>query len=92
VRNWGKGGREIGQFLGCCNPTDFAIFPDGRFVTAEKGVPRVKVYSKEGEFINVVAGPDSLGEDAGGMDVAVKDGKVWVAMNRTGVIRVFEVK
>ncbi len=34
--------------------------PDGRCVTGEKGMPRVKIYDAEGKFESVVAGPDVL--------------------------------
>ena len=37
----------MADFFGCCNPAQLAVLPDGRFVTAEKGIPRVKIYSRE---------------------------------------------
>jgi len=58
--SWGTTGFDIKGFCGCCNPAAMAIFPDGRFVTGEKGLPRVKVYSPEGHFQCVVAGPKTL--------------------------------
>ena len=58
--SWGKPGERIEGFCGCCNPAHLAVLPDGRIVTAEKGIPRVKVYSTEGTFESVVAGPESL--------------------------------
>ena len=57
---WGKTGYDIEGFCGCCNPASMAMLPDGRFVTGEKGLPRVKVYSPEGHFQCVVAGPKTL--------------------------------
>jgi hypothetical protein len=57
---WGKASLAIEGFCGCCNPANFALFPDGRFVTVEKGLPRVKVYDPEGQFVAVVAGPEQL--------------------------------
>jgi hypothetical protein len=58
--SWGKRGMEIDAFCGCCNPSNIAILPDGRVVTAEKGIPRVKVYSESGQFESVVVGPETL--------------------------------
>jgi hypothetical protein len=58
--SWGKPSERIEGFCGCCNPAHIAVLPDGRIVTAEKGIPRVKVYSTEGAFESVVAGPESL--------------------------------
>ena len=82
---WGKPTMGIEGFCGCCNPINIALLPDGRVVTCEKGLPRVKVYSAKGEFECVVAGPESfpeslrtgagLGKSDGsmaGMDAAVR--------------------
>ena len=57
---WGSSGKGIEGFCGCCNPTNIALLPDGRFVTSEKGIPRVKVYRADSKFDAVVAGPDTL--------------------------------
>ncbi len=59
---WGKGSSKVDGFFGCCNPAQLAVLPDGRFVTAEKGLPRVKVYSRSGRFQTVVAGPAQLSD------------------------------
>jgi sugar lactone lactonase YvrE len=58
--SWGKRGLGIEAFCGCCNPSHIAIMADGRVVTAEKGISRVKVYSESGKFECVVVGPDVL--------------------------------
>jgi hypothetical protein len=81
--SWGKAGMAVQHFSGCCNPVDLALLPDGRTVTFEKGIPRVKIYSATGEFECVVAGPESFEENArvcgpndctlGGLDGVVGD-------------------
>jgi hypothetical protein len=58
--SWGTTGMGIKAFCGCCNPSNIAILSDGRIVTAEKGLPRVKVYSSSGKFECVVVGPSVL--------------------------------
>ena len=65
---WGKTGFDIEGFCGCCNPASMAMLPDGRFVTGEKGLPRVKVYSPEGHFQCVVAGPKTLDPTSSGAE------------------------
>jgi sugar lactone lactonase YvrE len=86
---WGQPGPSIEDFLGCCNPCHFALLKDGRIVTSEKGVRRVKLYGADGRFECVVAGPAELAasaprpiteEDwpmlaADGLDVLVLDGQ-----------------
>jgi hypothetical protein len=57
---WGKGSFAVEGFCGCCNPVSFEIFPDGSFVTCEKGLPRVKLYNSAGEFTGLVAGPEAF--------------------------------
>ena len=94
---WGESSMGIKGFCGCCNPAHFAMLPDGRFVTTEKGLARIKVYSPKGEFESVVAAPkdfpqllDSNKANSTGMDVAVDEqGTVYVAEPFTGKIRRF---
>jgi len=61
---WGKASLAIDGFCGCCNPAHFTMLPDGSFITVEKGLPRVKVYDPQGQFIAVVAGPEQLAPTA----------------------------
>jgi len=81
---WGKPGAAIETFCGCCNPIGIAMIKDGRCITCEKGLPRVKIYNPDGSFECVVAGPESFPENAkagsihdlsdgsmGGLDAAV---------------------
>ena len=93
LRSFGQSGTAIDQFLGCCNPSDFALLSDGRIVTAEKGVPRVKVFRDDGHFQNVVAAPASFGDNRAGLDVVTDStGRVLVLEPGTSAIRVFAEK
>jgi sugar lactone lactonase YvrE len=47
------------DFVGCCNPVNIATTPDGKIVTAEKMVARVKVYEPDGRLLAVI-GPDNF--------------------------------
>jgi len=57
---WGETNNAVQGFCGCCNPIHFTRMAGGQFVTSEKGLPRVKVYSPEGQLQCVVAAPDSF--------------------------------
>jgi len=61
--SWGETGMNIENFCGCCNPVYFTRLTDGRFVTSEKGLNRIKIYSATGKFIGVVAGVEHLVKD-----------------------------
>ena len=103
---WGQRSVKIEGFCGCCNPVNFALLPDGGFVTSEKGLVRVKVYNSDGGFVGVVAGPaqltdgtqlricDSPEECQGpAFDVAAgTDGRVYVLDTIENVIKVFSRK
>lgn len=90
---WGETSQEMPGFSGCCNPTDMALLPDGRYVTAEKGIPRVKVYDRQGHFECVVAGPEHLSPGVVGLDVAaLPDGRIAVLDPALGAVRVFQRK
>ncbi len=86
---WGKGSSAVADFFGCCNPAQLAVLPDGRFVTAEKGIPRVKVYSRRGNFETVVAGPPQLTDTPADL-AADSRGRVLVLDGRAAKVRVFE--
>lgn len=101
--SWGKVSMGITGFCGCCNPINLALLPDGRFVTCEKGLPRVKVYSAEGAFESVVAGVESFVENgkacgpsdctAGGLDAVVdSQGRIYILDLVTGDVRVMKHK
>jgi sugar lactone lactonase YvrE len=58
VGKFGKFGMiEPDDFVGCCNPVNIAVTPDGMVVTAEKMVARVKVYSPDGALLALI-GPE----------------------------------
>ena len=101
--SWGVTAMGITGFCGCCNPINFALLPDGKYVTCEKGLPRVKVYSATGEFESVVAGVETFSENAracgpsdctaGGLDATVdSQGRVYILDIVTGDVRVMEKK
>jgi len=60
---WGAPSMAVENFCGCCNPVHFARRPDGKFVTSEKGLNRIKIYDAKGNFEGVVAGPEHLVKD-----------------------------
>ncbi|HXP60270.1 MAG TPA: hypothetical protein VN829_07260, partial [Dongiaceae bacterium] len=104
--SWGKATASIDGFCGCCNPVGLALLADGRCVTCEKGLPRVKIYSARGVFESVVAGPESFPENAragalqdrsdgllGGLDAAVdSQGRIYVLDLVGGDVRLMRSK
>jgi hypothetical protein len=100
---WGQASTDTEGFSGCCNPASFAIFPDGRIVTAEKGeLAMVKIFSADGpegaKFQSIVAGPAQFPElkklaVEAAPDVAVgHDGSVYVLDPAVLKVRVFVPK
>lgn len=90
LSSFGKSAQTIEGFCGCCNPVDLARLPDGRLVTAEKGLPRVKVYRPDGTLDRVVALPEDLSPAAAALDLAVESsGRVLVLDPPARLVRVF---
>ncbi len=101
-RTWGVMGTDIDKFFPCCNPSNFALFPDGRFVTAEKGVLRVKVCDVDGTCASVVADAhlfephrremqDRAAERLVALDVAVDaQQRVYILDMATGLVHVMQ--
>ena len=83
----------IDGFSGCCNPTHFTILPNGDIVTAEKGLIRVKLYSKDGILKGVVATPEQFSEGTTGLDLVVDSrGKIFINDPIRKQVRIFELK
>ena len=91
---WGKASYGIDGFCGCCNPVYFKIMSDGRFVTSEKGLTRVKIYDADGVFKGVVAGPEQLMDESDLAVMAPDDCRVGcgfdVAVDSKGTILVLD--
>ena len=71
--SWKQTGINIEGFAGCCNPAHFAFLPDGRYITSEKGMVRVKIYDQKGNFESVVAAPEKFMDNGHAPDVAALD-------------------
>jgi hypothetical protein len=53
---FGEPGTANEAFVPCCNPSHFAMFGDSLFVTSEKSIHRMKIYTSNGilkEFVSV---------------------------------------
>ena len=91
LSSWEAPGMRIEGFSGCCNPSHIALLPDGGFVTAEKGLPRVKIHNVDGSLRCVVAAPDLFAETVTGLDLAVgADGRILVLDRDRNQVRIFE--
>ncbi len=72
-------GHAPGAFCGCCNPAHFAVIPQG-FVTAEKGINRIKILDQNGDFVEFVSSQNNFTQSIP-LDVASSDGKIIYAAN-----------
>jgi len=57
---FGKRGKGVSDFHGCCNPVAAAALADGTIVTAEKSPTRVKTYDKTTKKATEIAGIGEL--------------------------------
>lgn len=79
LSEFGEAGTAPGAFCGCCNPVHFAIVPQG-FLTAEKGINRIKILDKEGKFIAFVSVNNDFNQSVP-LDVASADGETIYGAN-----------
>ena len=93
---WGQPAMCAEGFCGCCNPAHFARMPDGRFVTSEKGLVRIKVYDAKGKFLGLVAGHKQLVKNEQSLPIyrvaCDSAGRVFALDPTTGNIRIFVPK
>ncbi|MCX6335429.1 MAG: hypothetical protein NT092_14210 [Bacteroidia bacterium] len=79
LEQFGEPGTAPGTFCGCCNPAHFAVIPQG-FVTAEKGLNRVKIIDQYGKFIEFVSSKNNFTPSVP-LDLASVDGETIFAAN-----------
>ena len=71
VATFGRFGYENPEdFVGCCNPVNLALAPNGTVVTAEKMIARVKVYSRDGRLLALI-GPANFDQSTTHLHLAV---------------------
>jgi len=91
--SWGIPSMSVEGFAGCCNPSHFVILEDGSFVTAEKGLARIKVYNVLGKLESVVAGPDSFIEGTVDLDLTVDSNqRIFTLDHEKKAVRIFSKK
>lgn len=59
ISYFGEAGLAPDAFCGCCNPAHFTSFGEG-FVTAEKGINRIKIIDSIGRFVEFVSSENSF--------------------------------
>ncbi len=79
ISGFGEPGTAPGAFCGCCNPVHFAVVPQG-FLTAEKGINRIKILDRDGEFTEFVSVNNDFNQSVP-LDVASADGVTIYAAN-----------
>ena len=90
LAHWGRGGRKDDEFPGCCNPTNIALFGDGRSAVSQKGKPVVKVFGATGKLL-AVFGKGAFDRECKGIDLAVdSSGRIYAVDPAASRVRVFE--
>ncbi len=84
---WEAATQNPAGFVGCCNPAWLACLPDGRLVTSEKLVPRVKTYTPKGVLDAFVAPPGVLAGSVARPVAADGAGRIYVLDER--LLRVY---
>ena len=89
---FGEPGMDPSSFCICCNPTHFCV-NNKRFITAEKGLNRIKILSEKGEFIEFVNSNNSFLPPIP-LDIAVSsDGsKIYGAYSGNSKLYIFKRK
>jgi hypothetical protein len=78
---WERTSMGIEGFSGCCNPAQMAVMPNGSFVTAEKGLVRIKIHKPSGDLEAIVAPPADFQGETHAPDLAVSPSGVVYALD-----------
>jgi len=87
ISEFGKRGRGLDDFQGCCNPVSAGYLPDGRIVTVEKDPTRIKIYDADGKNAKKLEGVEELVKGCTFIPVAVdSQGNIYLASDIKGYI------
>lgn len=79
ISYFGEPGTAPENFCGCCNPAHFVKTKTG-YITAEKGINRIKILGESGEFIEFVSSKNNFVASVP-LDLASVDGETIYAAN-----------
>lgn len=79
ISYFGEPGTAPDAFCGCCNPAHFIKTKTG-YITAEKGINRIKILGESGEFIEFVSSKNDFTPSVP-LDLASVDGNTIYAAN-----------
>lgn len=79
ISYFGEPGTAPDAFCGCCNPAHFVKTKTG-YITAEKGINRIKILGESGEFIEFVSSKNDFVASIP-LDIASVDGNTIYAAN-----------
>ncbi|VGO22268.1 NHL repeat-containing protein [Pontiella sulfatireligans] len=87
VSEFGKRGRGIDDFQGCCNPVSAAYLPNRGILTVEKDPTRIKVYDANGQNAVQIPGVEELVKGCSFIPVAVDSkGVIYLGAAEKGYI------
>ena len=99
--SWGVPSMQSNGFAGCCNPIHFCFLPDGKFVTCEKGLDRIKIHDQSGKFecfVAILSEPNTQALNNCSIGARIHDvaadsnGAIYVLDGSTKLVRIFEKK
>jgi hypothetical protein len=87
VKEFGKRGKGVSDFHGCCNPVSAGYLANGGIVTVEKSPTRIKIYDADGANATLVEGVEELVKGCSHIPVAIDaKGNVFLAAGRKGYL------
>jgi len=90
IRSFGEEGDSFRDFCGCCNPSHFALTPEGYIVTAEKGINRIKILLPSGKLVEPVA-QSGIFKASIPLDIAVgENGLIYGAYSGNSTLYTFD--
>lgn len=90
-RQWGTPAFTPEGFSGCCNPSHITFLSDGRMVTSEKGLVRIKIYQESGVLESVAVPPEAFKNAKRAPAIAATENDLIIALDYDqNMLRIFE--
>jgi len=88
IGKFGRRGRGLDEFHGCCNPVSVGYLPNGRIVSVEKDPTRIKIYDADAKNAQKIEGVEELVKGCSFIPMAIDSaGTIYLAAEKGYIVK-----
>jgi len=88
ISKFGRRGRGLDEFHGCCNPVSVGYLPNGRIVSVEKDPTRIKIYDANAKNAQIIQGVEELVKGCSFIPMTIdSNGTIYLAAEKGYIVK-----